>query len=62
MTTISGLPPIRPPGPQDPALTPGKPQTPATPAAPATVAMKLDSAMPGGRPAMARVTIATTAS
>ncbi len=36
MTTISGLPPIRPPGPQDVGVTPGKPQLPATPAAPIT--------------------------
>jgi|GEM_PF-225223 len=36
MTTIPSLPPIRPPGPHDVGVTPGRPQPPATPAAPAT--------------------------
>lgn len=42
MTTISGLPPIRPPGPQDVGVPPGKPQPPATPAAP-TAALGIDT-------------------
>lgn len=42
MTTISGLPPIRPPGPQDVGVTPGKPQPPATPATP-TTALGIDT-------------------
>ncbi|WP_294324542.1 DUF3088 domain-containing protein [uncultured Sphingomonas sp.] len=42
MTTISGLPPIRPPGPQDVGVTPGKPQPPATPAPP-TTALGIDT-------------------
>jgi hypothetical protein len=36
MTAISGLPPIRPPGPQDVGVTPGKPQQTAAPATPTT--------------------------
>lgn len=42
MTTISGLPPIRPPGPQDVGVTPGKPQPPANPATP-TTALGIDT-------------------
>ncbi len=42
MTTISGLPPIRPPGPQDVGVTPGKPQPPAAPATP-TTALGIDT-------------------
>ncbi|WP_235513481.1 MULTISPECIES: DUF3088 domain-containing protein [unclassified Sphingomonas] len=42
MTTISGLPPIRPPGPQDVGVTPPKPQPPAVPATP-TSALGIDT-------------------
>jgi len=42
MTTISGLPPIGPPGPQDVGVAPGKPQPPATPAPP-TTALGIDT-------------------
>lgn len=42
MTSISGLPPIRPPGPHDVGVTPGKPQPPAMPAPP-TTALGIDT-------------------
>ncbi|MEH3041502.1 MAG: DUF3088 domain-containing protein [Sphingomonas paucimobilis] len=42
MTTIPSLPPIRPPGPHDVGVTPGKPQPPATPDAP-TTALGIDT-------------------
>lgn len=42
MTTIPSLPPIRPPGPHDVTVTPGKPQPPATPTTP-TTALGIDT-------------------